>query len=378
MPSLRCPNCFYATSVKKDEVQGVVCQRCEYDLYHYYYTGRDEASVLNFMAEENKRLKKEKGRADRAALKEQTSFPKPVEPKSSARRWFKVAGYLLLLIVALRVVGVHEYINDYRAKKALAEKMEQGGFVDLMVYYKAQSLNIPTKALYDKHLKEHEEFLASLKEKADARAEREEKRKAELAAAVIKEGYQFTSGRIDTAIFCGTQREGFEIFIADKTGDFKFRLNTITPRIEKSPTFGMEPTKINGLVVPIRNGKPRYNAISHHPVVKVTEVYYHLYMSKYLNLFDHGPLGVGETKVPPEYKIYRDGSRLETILTSEFFPHHPDSTPSSIPLYGCKPITNTSLEELIGERLKGFGKLMEVKWQPLAAEIKARKDATKF
>ena len=75
MPSLRCPNCFYATSVKKDEVQGVVCQRCEYDLYHYYYTGRDEASVLNFMAEENKRLKKEKGRADRAALKEQTSFP---------------------------------------------------------------------------------------------------------------------------------------------------------------------------------------------------------------------------------------------------------------------------------------------------------------
>jgi hypothetical protein len=303
------------------------------------------------------------------------------------QRWVNKVGYSMVFVpFAWFYLGIGPFITDYvdalMAEKALAEQMEQGGFVDQGVYYKAQSLNIPTKALYDKHLKEQEEFYARLKEKADARAERAEKRKAELAAAkvelaakIAEEGYQYTSGRIDTVIFCGTQREGFEIFIAERPRGFKFKLNKIS-RGRGSATFGMEPEKILALVVPIRNGRPSYDAISRHVSWK-HEDHYELWQSSYLNVYDYG--GKGDvTKTPPDYKIYRDGSRLEYYFTSQYFGHHRDSAPSSDPLYGCKPITNTSLEELIGERLKGFGKLMEVKWQPLAAEIKAIKDATKF
>lgn len=85
------------------------------------------------------------------------------------QRWVNKVGYSMVFVpFAWFYLGIGPFITDYvdalMAEKALAEQMEQGGFVDQGVYYKAQSLNIPTKALYDKHLKEQEEFYARLKE----------------------------------------------------------------------------------------------------------------------------------------------------------------------------------------------------------------------
>jgi len=69
MPNLRCPSCYYSTTIRKDAITGVKCSTCEYDLFDYYYKNRSASEAASFIAEKNVELKKKKGKADRATRK---------------------------------------------------------------------------------------------------------------------------------------------------------------------------------------------------------------------------------------------------------------------------------------------------------------------
>ena len=60
MPNLRCPKCYYSTSVRKDEVNGVICRSCGENLFEYYFEGKSEEESKTFILEMNEILKKKK------------------------------------------------------------------------------------------------------------------------------------------------------------------------------------------------------------------------------------------------------------------------------------------------------------------------------
>lgn len=187
MPSLRCPSCCYATSVKKSEINNAVCSYCDFDLFNYYYTGREKSYIDTFIAEENTRLKKEKAKRDRA---------NPAQPEvlaasqSKTKKIVTITGGVLAIIFAARLLGVEDYIDEYKAEKAgfasvyayeqaaaagfdnaeaykLHKRMLKGGFSDVAsmeaaeargfnnasIFAKADALGIQTATEYKRHLK---------------------------------------------------------------------------------------------------------------------------------------------------------------------------------------------------------------------------------
>ena len=65
MPNLRCPECFYATSVRADAVETARCKTCDVDLHQHYFEGRSAVEAKAFIAEENQRLKSAKSQKER-------------------------------------------------------------------------------------------------------------------------------------------------------------------------------------------------------------------------------------------------------------------------------------------------------------------------
>ena len=49
MPSLRCPECYYATTFRKDAVSDASCHNCGENLFKFYYEGKsqEESKMVN-------------------------------------------------------------------------------------------------------------------------------------------------------------------------------------------------------------------------------------------------------------------------------------------------------------------------------------------
>ena len=57
---LRCPSCLYAKSVKKENKRDQICENCNFDLDHYYFSHRSEKQAEDFINSECMRLKEKK------------------------------------------------------------------------------------------------------------------------------------------------------------------------------------------------------------------------------------------------------------------------------------------------------------------------------
>jgi hypothetical protein len=220
------------------------------------------------------------------------------------------------------------------------------------------------------------------KEKATASSSAK-KQKTTESSKKYSENYQYQSGKVDSAIYCGNNSDGFEIFLTD---GFEFKILTFT---RKNPAkLGMDSNTIASLIVPIRDGKPSYDGISVHPLSKEPE-YYDLDgypFGRYLNWVDHNIGGDDGMKIAPDYYLYRDGSQLRSFinkekLNSDFQLPHADSLGTEENPYGakpCNPLSEVSPQVLIEKRLVGFSKFMKNKYDKITAEIKAKEDAAKF
>lgn len=60
MPNLRCPSCYYSTTIRKEAIEGVCCGTCGFDLFDFYYSGKSASEAASFIAEKGVELKRKK------------------------------------------------------------------------------------------------------------------------------------------------------------------------------------------------------------------------------------------------------------------------------------------------------------------------------
>ena len=99
MPNLRCPKCYYSTSVRKDEINGVMCRSSGENLFEYYFEGKSEEESKAFILEMNKTLKKKKDRDDR---QKRANYQ---QNNSSETILEKIGGYLIGTVIIVIFYG---------------------------------------------------------------------------------------------------------------------------------------------------------------------------------------------------------------------------------------------------------------------------------
>ena len=108
MPTLRCPSCYYATTVRKDSVEGVSCEKCGTNLFDYYYKGRSASEASLLISEKGAEFKKKKAKSERDYKKKNGS--KTLEQSSeghskSMRNVMSDKESLTESVVAYTIVG---------------------------------------------------------------------------------------------------------------------------------------------------------------------------------------------------------------------------------------------------------------------------------
>lgn len=75
MAYLRCPECMFTNTVKKQEASAHVCCECGFDVGKYYYSEKSQKEADKFIIEENLRIKKLKAKIYREnQKKEQNTY----------------------------------------------------------------------------------------------------------------------------------------------------------------------------------------------------------------------------------------------------------------------------------------------------------------
>ncbi len=57
MPNLRCPSCYYSTTIRKEAIEGVCCGTCGFDLFDFYYSGKSAAEKGLELKRKKRKLK---------------------------------------------------------------------------------------------------------------------------------------------------------------------------------------------------------------------------------------------------------------------------------------------------------------------------------
>lgn len=65
MPILRCPTCYFATTIRRDSIEGVKCSKCGTDLFDYYYKDRTASEAAVLISQKGAEFKKKKAKAER-------------------------------------------------------------------------------------------------------------------------------------------------------------------------------------------------------------------------------------------------------------------------------------------------------------------------
>ena len=71
MAYLRCPECMFTNTVKKQEVSAHACCECGFDVGKYYYSEKSQKEANKFIVEENWRIKKLKAKIYRENRKKE-------------------------------------------------------------------------------------------------------------------------------------------------------------------------------------------------------------------------------------------------------------------------------------------------------------------
>lgn len=107
MAYLRCPECLFTNTVKKQEASTHVCCECGFEVGKYYYSEKSQKEADKFIVEENLRIKKLKAKIYREnRKKEQNNYSDNVtgEINSTTENTFYWDSFFLKLNLVLVVI----------------------------------------------------------------------------------------------------------------------------------------------------------------------------------------------------------------------------------------------------------------------------------
>ena len=148
MPNLRCPKCYYSTSVRKDEVNGVICQSCGENLFEYYFEGKSEEESKTFILEMNEILKKKKGRDDR---KKRANYQQNNASVTYSRGTFieDIKSWIIAIIVIVVIYGsIYGPISYFQMRSGIQETAQELLIENGINNYTADGIKLPITGMF--------------------------------------------------------------------------------------------------------------------------------------------------------------------------------------------------------------------------------------
>jgi hypothetical protein len=156
MPILRCPSCYYATTVRKDSIEGVSCEKCETNLFDYYYKGRSASEATLLITEKGAEFKKKKAKSERDYKKKNISEtlkqssegnPKSMRNVMSNKESLteSVVGYIIAGAIILSIYGGFQYFQlRSGVQDSTIEMLNDNGYPG----YEADGITLPLSAAF--------------------------------------------------------------------------------------------------------------------------------------------------------------------------------------------------------------------------------------
>ena len=156
MPILRCPSCYYATTVRKDSIEGVSCEKCGTNLFDYYYKGRSASEATLLITEKGAEFKKKKAKSERDYKKKNISEtlkqssegnPKSMRNVMSNKESLteSVVGYIIAGAIILSIYGGFQYFQlRSGVQDSTIEMLNDNGYPG----YEADGITLPLSAAF--------------------------------------------------------------------------------------------------------------------------------------------------------------------------------------------------------------------------------------
>ena len=148
MPNLRCPKCYYSTSVRKDEVNGVICRSCGENLFEYYFEGKSEEESKTFILEMNEILKKKKGRDDR---KKRANYQQNNASVTYSRGTFieDIKSWIIVIIIIVVFYGsIYGPISYFQMRSGIQETAQELLIENGINNYTADGIKLPITGMF--------------------------------------------------------------------------------------------------------------------------------------------------------------------------------------------------------------------------------------
>ena len=148
MPNLRCPKCYYSTSVRKDEVNGVICRSCGENLFEYYFEGKSEEESKTFILEMNEILKKKKGRDDR---KKRANYQQNKASVTYSRGTFieDIKSWIIAIIIIVVIyVSIYGPISYFQMRSGIQETAQELLIENGINNYTADGIKLPITGMF--------------------------------------------------------------------------------------------------------------------------------------------------------------------------------------------------------------------------------------
>ena len=156
MPILRCPTCYYATTIRQDSIAGIECGKCGTNLFDYYYKGRSIEEAALLISEKGTEFKKRKAKAERDAKKQNASQARShrYNPYSTSTRNVapeketvteRVIGYVIAGVIVLAIYGgiQYSYLRS-EVQETTIEMLNDNGYLG----YQADGITLPLSAAF--------------------------------------------------------------------------------------------------------------------------------------------------------------------------------------------------------------------------------------
>ena len=148
MPNLRCPKCYYSTSVRKNEVNGVMCGSCGENLFEYYFEGKSEEESKTFILEMNEILKKKKGRDDR---KKRANYQQNNASVTGSRGTFieDIKSWIIVIIIIVVFYGsIYGPISYFQMRSGIQETAQKLLIENGINNYTADGIKLPITGMF--------------------------------------------------------------------------------------------------------------------------------------------------------------------------------------------------------------------------------------
>jgi predicted nucleic acid-binding Zn-ribbon protein len=156
MPILRCPSCYFATTTRRDSIQGVKCSKCGTDLFEYYYKDKTDSEAAHLISQKGAEFKKKKAKAERELKKQNATSDiisnRKLDSKPSWNAMLdirslteSVAGYVIPVAIVLSIYGGIQYFQlRSGVQESTIEMLHENGYPG----YEADGITLPLSAAF--------------------------------------------------------------------------------------------------------------------------------------------------------------------------------------------------------------------------------------